>query len=412
MRILLLTQFYPPVLGGEERHVRTLAHELAARGHDVSVATLSRDAVGVELDGGIRVHRMQGTASRIGALFADEERRHVPPLPDPELVLALGRIVARERPEIVHAHNWLVHSFLPLKPWSHARLVLTLHDYSLVCAKKSLVYRDAVCDGPGARKCLQCAASHYGAAKGVATVVGTWTMGRFERRAVDMFVPVSRAAAIGNRLDDLGLPYTVIPNFIPARDDARDGVADDLLERLPPRYFLFAGDVRRFKGIDVLLRAHAGLRDAPALVLLGRLCADAPREYPDAVYATGPWPHGAVLAAWDRSLAGVAPSVGLEPMPTAVLEAMRSGRPVIGSRIGGIADAIVDGETGFLVPAGDADALREAMQRVADDAGLRDRMGRAAKARVAAFEADAVVPRIESVYAQLLSREAHGQPRA
>ena len=40
MRILMLAQFYPPAIGGEERHVRNLSIELAARGHDVSLATL------------------------------------------------------------------------------------------------------------------------------------------------------------------------------------------------------------------------------------------------------------------------------------------------------------------------------------------------------------------------------------
>ncbi len=39
MRILMLAQFYHPILGGIEQHVRTLSHELVARGHDVSVQT-------------------------------------------------------------------------------------------------------------------------------------------------------------------------------------------------------------------------------------------------------------------------------------------------------------------------------------------------------------------------------------
>src|SRR2546421_9007585 len=43
----------------------------------------------------------------------------------------LFRSILREHPDIVHAHNWIVHSFLPLKAWSKAKLVLTLHDYSI-----------------------------------------------------------------------------------------------------------------------------------------------------------------------------------------------------------------------------------------------------------------------------------------
>ena len=40
MRVLMLSEFYPPIIGGMERHVQTLSHELVRRGHHVAVATL------------------------------------------------------------------------------------------------------------------------------------------------------------------------------------------------------------------------------------------------------------------------------------------------------------------------------------------------------------------------------------
>ncbi len=43
MRILMLSQFYPPIIGGAEQHVRTLSIELAARGHDVVVVTMRHE---------------------------------------------------------------------------------------------------------------------------------------------------------------------------------------------------------------------------------------------------------------------------------------------------------------------------------------------------------------------------------
>src|SRR5438874_2677135 len=149
MRILMLAQFYPPTVGGEEHHVRTLSVELAARGHEVAVATLWQEGLPTfELDRGVRVHRIRGSMQRASWLFADSGRTHAPPFPDPELLLAIRRIIKRERPDIVHAHNWLARSFLPLKGWSGAKLVMTLHDYGLVCAKQNLIYKNAPCSGP------------------------------------------------------------------------------------------------------------------------------------------------------------------------------------------------------------------------------------------------------------------------
>src|SRR5437660_74800 len=85
MRILMLAQFYPPTVGGEERHVRNLSIELAARGHDVAVATLWQEgAPALECDQGVRIHRIRGSLQRTTALFSEKERQHAPPFPDPE----------------------------------------------------------------------------------------------------------------------------------------------------------------------------------------------------------------------------------------------------------------------------------------------------------------------------------------
>ena len=52
----MLAQFYPPIIGGEERHVRNLSIDLVARGHDVAVATLCHDgAPEMECDQGVRI---------------------------------------------------------------------------------------------------------------------------------------------------------------------------------------------------------------------------------------------------------------------------------------------------------------------------------------------------------------------
>lgn len=73
-----------------------------------------------------------------------------------------------------------------------------------------------------------------------------------------------------------------------------------------------------------------------------------------------------------------------EGLGVAALEAMAAGRAVIGSRVGGLGEVIVDGETGLLVPPGDATALAAAIITLAGDPARRQQMGRAGAARVAA----------------------------
>jgi glycosyltransferase involved in cell wall biosynthesis len=70
-----------------------------------------------------------------------------------------------------------------------------------------------------------------------------------------------------------------------------------------------------------------------------------------------------------------------EGLPVSVLEAMAAQLPVVASRVGGLGELVVDGETGLLVPPGDETALAEALGRLVDDRELRRRLGAAGRAR-------------------------------
>jgi glycosyltransferase involved in cell wall biosynthesis len=402
MRVLLLAQFYPPVIGGEERHVRNLAAALAARGHEVSVATqASQEDAGCTLDGAVRVHRLRGTAQRLARLFSDPERPFAPPIPDPELTLALRRVIARERPDVIHAHNWILHSFLPLRPFTRAPFVVTMHDYALICARKTLMYMNEVpCDGPALGKCLRCAGQHYGGLKGGITAIANWMDSIYERRAVDKFLVVSRPIALFNRLSE---NTEVIPNFVPDNLGELSPDADPaLLACLPEQYILFVGDLLARKGVEVLLDAYRKLSAPPPLVLIGRRCPDTPSDLPPGVHLLESWPHNAIMHAWSRCLFGVAPSVWHEPCATVVLEGMSQGKAMIVSDRGGMPDMVLDGETGFVVRP-TPQTVGAAMARLIADADLRQRMGAAGRARVSDFQARAVVDRIEDVYRTLIA---------
>ncbi len=82
-----------------------------------------------------------------------------------------------------------------------------------------------------------------------------------------------------------------------------------------------------------------------------------------------------------------------------ILEAMWFGCPSVSTAVGGIPEVVTHGESGLLVPAGDADALARGVELLLQDRDRRSAMGSAGAARASAlFSAEAIVPRYESLY--------------
>ena len=401
----MLAQWYPPIVGGEELHVRRLSIELVRRGHEVTVGTLAQAGLAeTETHDGVQIVRLRSSAQRLGGLFEDPARQSAAPIPDPELVIGLERVVRRTRPQVIHAHNWIVHSALPLGLTGRAPILLSLHDFSLVCATKVLLRRGVNCSGPGPLKCLDCAANHYGAVKGTITLVGNSVGAMVQRRVISGFLPVSNAVATGNALGDL--PHRVIPNFVPDQRRLPDAAVGSFLEQLPPKFLLFVGALGRLKGLPVLLDAYRLLADPPPLVLIGyrmRETDEILKDLPRNVHVLGQWPPEAVQSAWEAASMAIVPSICQEACPTVVIEAMQAGIPVVASRIGGIPDLVVDGETGVLVPHADARALADAITSILEDPDRARTLGSAGQRRSTLFTASAVVPLIEAAYRDVIA---------
>jgi len=154
---------------------------------------------------------------------------------------------------------------------------------------------------------------------------------------------------------------------------------------------LAVGRLVEKKGFSVLLRA---LGDAAAPFVL-EIVGDGPlrAELADQVASAGlinrvrfagAITHQAMPAAYAAANLVVVPSVrdaagDRDGLPNVVLEAMASARAVVASEIAAIPAAVRHGETGLLVPAGDSAALRAAVERLARDRALRERMGAAGR---------------------------------
>ena len=138
-----------------------------------------------------------------------------------------------------------------------------------------------------------------------------------------------------------------------------------------PPHLLYVGRLSEEKGVRELASAAAGM----PLVVVG----DGPlRELlPDALGFVPPAEVGDYL---DRAAVVVCPS-RREGYGVAAREAMAHGRAVVATAVGGLRDAVVDGETGLLVPPGDVEALRGALERLLADGELRGRLGAGARRR-------------------------------
>jgi N,N'-diacetylbacillosaminyl-diphospho-undecaprenol alpha-1,3-N-acetylgalactosaminyltransferase len=122
--------------------------------------------------------------------------------------------------------------------------------------------------------------------------------------------------------------------------------------------------------------------------------------------------RGVVLApGWQRDVISwlamtdvfVLPSYYREGTPVTVLEAMAMGLPIVATDVPGCREAVVHGETGFLVPPRDVDALTQAVQQLIEETELRRQMGQAGRRRaVECFAVGRIVEQYLSLYAELL----------
>jgi glycosyltransferase involved in cell wall biosynthesis len=396
MRILMLAQTYSPVVGGEERLVEDLSLQLARRGYEITVATLRQPLGPPPGNSGIEVELLDSAVHSIPGISVLEERRYAAPLPDPRTTAGLRRLLRRFKPDVVHAHNWLVNSYLPLAQSTEAPLILSLHDYGILCPTKRLFYKGSVCSGPSPLKCLSHAFEYYGTGKGAMVATGTRLSEPWVRRRVDMFLSISSAVEELCRVrpeDD----HRIVPNFVGELPGA-PADAEERLSFLPDRPFvLYFGDVSEDKGAGNLIAAYRELTDPPPLVLIGRHRIEGLAHEPG-VIAPGPLPHALAIEALRRSMFTVAPSIWAEPFGIVALEAAAAGKPIVASDIGGLPDIVADGETGILVAAGQRGELRSGLERMIGDAAMRERMGAAAALRAKRFSAEAVVPLFEQAY--------------
>lgn len=298
-----------------------------------------------------------------------------------EAVRKIEQLVEKERPDIAHLHNiyhQLTPSIIPALKRHGVKVVLTLHDYKLICPSYLALDKGRICTAcNGASFWLPLSRHCHGSRLSELLLMaeGFWHRWRRSYEAVDLFIAPSRFLA---DLTARRIPrekIAVLPNgidlqgYTPHYDDKG--------------YALYFGRLSREKGIETLLEAHKSLGNSLPLKVVGTgpLAEGLARDFP-AVDFLG-YKSGEELTTLIKEAAFVVvPSEWYENCSMVVLEAMALGKPVIGSNIGGIPEQIEDGGTGFLFPMGDRAVLAARMRELARDKDRRISMGRAARQKL------------------------------
>ena len=394
MKVAQLATRFPPGPGGVEQHVAEIAPRLHARGHSVDVYTsdLYREFPAMQrLDPGVpREERTPwGTVHRLPVWSLPGELHYT-------FFRGLPEALARDRPEIVHAHTYGTHQVAAAHR-HHRRFgtpyLLTAHFHPIW------------------------------------SIEGGWLRRRirgfYDRRLAGGVVRDAARVLVQTReeerlLRSLELPLPpleiVPPGYrpLPAPEAGSSSFSDRY--RIPGPYVLFVGRLASNKGLLDLADAFASLaRVDPSaqLVVVGEDGGmRAALESRLATLGVGGRAHlvghvddDSVLAqAYREARITVLPSE-YEAFGLVLLESLAAGTPVIATRVGGIPEFVEDGKAGLLVPPRSPKDLGEAIRRVWGDRNLARSLGEYGRDRVVPrYTWDSLADRLDAIYREVVRR--------
>lgn len=401
MKVMMLSDSYPPLIGGMERHVSLLAKELVHRKHVVTVFTIHHGQLPrIENVDGVKIIRSKGFFQRIPFLYGPQST-DIPPAQDLLITRRLKELISEERPDIIHVHGWLLFSLLPLMKKIRVPLVTSLHDYRLVCPNQILMSFGNVCTQPFTRKCLTCASEAYGPLKALFVSYSIKSQ-KNNLHSVDKFIAVSSfVKEVHSR--HLGLEHgeiVKIPNFCHIEGEASSSKKSNLL---PEDFVLFVGVLAPYKGVNVLIEAYNKIDTKTKLVLIGKKVQQGSYKSAKNVIVIADPSDNLLRQAYSQCRFVVVPSIWSEAFGLVALEAMASKKPIIASNIGGLVDIVINEKTGLLVPPNDPSSLRIAIEQMICQDDMARKMGEFGYQRMRSnFSAEVVVSKIEEVYESLV----------
>lgn len=352
-------------LGGAEVNVLAVAEELRRRGHTLALAH----------GPGAESPEWRETFAECFPLENDGEVSGE----------ALTRVLTRFEPELAFLHKFSNPDVLDALAASGVPVVRMVHDHDLYCMRgyKYGYFSREICQRALSPYCIfPCGACLARSGKGASLPV-RWVSYRAKRRELE----------VNKQFDRL-----VVATDYMRGELLRNGFGADRIEIHPPvpragvpaatpsfserNLIVYAGQIIRGKGVDVLLESLARVTVPFECVILGdgsyrAACEQLSRRLglSDRVRFAGFVPQAQVAAYYRDASLAVMSSVWPEPFGATGLEAMRCGLPVVAFDAGGIREWLLDGENGYLVPWMDRDVFAARVEKLLRNKGLAERLG-------------------------------------
>ncbi len=398
--------------GGSERYMFALSDALTARGHEVLHFSMAHphNRPSAQSSYFVTQREYDGPAMRAAAW-----RSLGGFIRSREAARKLDELITARRPDVAHLHNiyhQLTPSIIELLAARAIPVVMTLHDYKLVCPSYTMFANGAPCYRCRGGRFYQAAATACAGSRARSALLALeayWQ--RFSKvyDRVDYFIAPSEYLC--DIMRAAGVPAARIrhvPQLSPEPGDEGAPNAEEarMLNALPSKFFACAGRLSPEKGVAVLIDAA---RQLPAVTVL--IAGDGPQAQvlraranglQNVVFA-GHLSRAATASVITRATALVIPSLWAENAPMVVLEAARAGTPVIGSGSGGLRE-LIPRMAGVAVAPGSVAELVRAMEQVCNDDGARERAGSAWRRHREAHETAGHLAAIEAVYRCVLAR--------
>lgn len=319
----------------------------------------------------------------------------------------LSRLITDFRPQVAHLHciyHHLSPAILGTLRDAGVPTVMTAHDLKIACPAYKMLNHTGVCEKCKGGNLLnvvrhRCVRDSLAASAIVMVESGVHRLLNTYQGKLDKVVVPSRFFM--EKFIEWGWPrerFAYIPNYVDSTRFEPDYGSSD--------YFLYFGRMAPEKGVATLLRAAAaaGIKlklagTGPIEDQLRALAAELGGDAEFLGYRAGAELHDLIR----QARAVVLPSEWYENAPMSVLESFALGTPVIGARIGGIPEMVIEGETGWTFTSGEVDELAALLSRVDGlDAGVRARIGQGARAHVSDnFHRAGYLQAMQALYAEL-----------
>lgn len=361
MKVLLANKFFYPK-GGDAVVCFSTGELLSKRGHQPVFFSMEHPnnlpspfskyfVTNVDLNNNGGFLNQFKTAGRI--LYSFEAKKKI------------ERLITDEKPDIAHLHN-ICHQISPsiidvLKA-KGVPVVMTLHDYKLTCPVYILLRDGKVCEECSGGRFYKAFTNRCTKGSALKSAVNMTEMYLHHKllhiyEKVDEFISPSRFLL--EKTIEMGFKGNInyLPNFINPRDFVPSYESAE-------NSIVYVGRLSEEKGVSTLIKSIRGM-DEIRLKIIG----DGPLMYPLKKEVITRGQRNVIFLGFKsgeelkdeirKSLFTVIPSEWYENNPRSVLEAFALGKPVVGSRIGGIPELVMDGKTGLLFNASSPEDLRE-----------------------------------------------------